>query len=816
MKHLFSRYISIVALFLFFFAFNVQAQAPATGTLYIVGSATPGGWSNPIPDADTAAQRFTQISTNEYKIDVLLIGGNEYKFISVNGSWTNNWGIAKADDPTEVNGGPLTFNSNNILAPSVSGVYTIDVNFAANIFTVKLVSKPKVTISSFSPTLASTGTTVTIHGGGFTGATAVSFGGTAATSFAVVNDSTITAVVSIGSSGTVQVTSPSGVGVSAGFTYNSNTLFIVGNATPGGWNNPIPPVDSALQQFTTISPTEYKITIELMADSSYKFITVNGSWTVNYGISVKNDPTEINGGAIVSNGNDILAPATTGTYVIDVNLATNTFTVTPLVAPTVSIYSFAPTSAGSGDTVLIKGVGFSGTTAVGFGGMSAASFVVLNDSTITAIVDTGASGSVQVIAPKGTVSLAGFVYNAKNQTGFIVGSAVAGGWNNPIPSVDSVAQQFIQVGPNELKITIHLMGGGEYKFIPQDGSWATSYGIAVQDDPTEIYGGAFITNGQNILAPPLSGVYAVDINTKAKTYTVTLVSPDTLFILGSATANGWNNPLQTADSAAQQFTKVSPTEYMITVFLAGDSSYKLIARDGDWTYNWGITNSNDTSMVYSGTLLYGTQSKDILAPHVSGNYTIDVNFATGAFTVISTQPVTLASFSATASSKTILANWHTSTELSTSSFAVQHSTGGVRFTTIGTVKAAGSGANNYQFADNNPTNGINYYRLQTMDKSGAVAYSKVVAVRFTVKATYAVYPTLIHNGTVSIAISDAVAGKAIVRIIDLNGRTLQTGTINIANGTNVLPYKINGTAKGNYILQVETATDKQAFKVIVE
>ena len=114
MKHLFSRYLTVVTFFLLAFSLKALAQ-PSTGTLFIVGSATPGGWSNPIPDANLAAQTFTQVSTNEYKINVLLIGGSEYKFIAKNGSWGENWGIGKADDPTEVNGGPFSSNSQNIL-----------------------------------------------------------------------------------------------------------------------------------------------------------------------------------------------------------------------------------------------------------------------------------------------------------------------------------------------------------------------------------------------------------------------------------------------------------------------------------------------------------------------------------------------------------------------------------------------------------------------------------------------------------------------------------------------------------------------------
>jgi M6 family metalloprotease-like protein len=76
-------------------------------------------------------------------------------------------------------------------------------------------------ISGFSPTTATTNATVTITGNNFTGATAVTFGGTPASSFTVVNATTITAVVGTGSSGDVKVTAPAGVATSSGFTFVS-------------------------------------------------------------------------------------------------------------------------------------------------------------------------------------------------------------------------------------------------------------------------------------------------------------------------------------------------------------------------------------------------------------------------------------------------------------------------------------------------------------------------------------------------------------------------------------------------------------------
>ncbi|NCA19550.1 MAG: hypothetical protein EBS86_00205, partial [Crocinitomicaceae bacterium] len=78
------------------------------------------------------------------------------------------------------------------------------------------------TVTSFSPTSAGLGQTVTITGTNFSSITAVTFNGTNATSFTVVNSTTITAVVGAGTSGSVRVTK-TGVGTPIvtrnGFTY---------------------------------------------------------------------------------------------------------------------------------------------------------------------------------------------------------------------------------------------------------------------------------------------------------------------------------------------------------------------------------------------------------------------------------------------------------------------------------------------------------------------------------------------------------------------------------------------------------------------
>jgi hypothetical protein len=107
---------------------------PKSGTLYIVGSAVADNWANPIPAGDLAGETFTMLSSTHFQLITNLVGGAEYKLISVNGSWTDQWSVASAD--TYPNGGPFVYNGANCIAPANSGTYLIDVNFQTGKFTV--------------------------------------------------------------------------------------------------------------------------------------------------------------------------------------------------------------------------------------------------------------------------------------------------------------------------------------------------------------------------------------------------------------------------------------------------------------------------------------------------------------------------------------------------------------------------------------------------------------------------------------------------------------------------------------------------------
>jgi len=105
---------------------------PASGELYITGSALASGWTNAPPPP----QKFTKLSNTLYEIIVALSGGNSYTFLPTYGSWNDKYSIAVKNDPNEVNGGDFQWQGNDILAPATSGNYKIDVDFQRGKFTV--------------------------------------------------------------------------------------------------------------------------------------------------------------------------------------------------------------------------------------------------------------------------------------------------------------------------------------------------------------------------------------------------------------------------------------------------------------------------------------------------------------------------------------------------------------------------------------------------------------------------------------------------------------------------------------------------------
>lgn len=62
----------------------------------------------------------------------------------------------------------------------------------------------------------------------------------------------------------------------------AGTLWIVGDAAPSGWSNPLPVPYDVSQKFTKISNTLYQLTLDMPGGGGYKLIQIQGDWSSQY------------------------------------------------------------------------------------------------------------------------------------------------------------------------------------------------------------------------------------------------------------------------------------------------------------------------------------------------------------------------------------------------------------------------------------------------------------------------------------------------------------------------------------------------------
>ena len=102
-------------------------------------------------------------------------------------------------------------------------------------------------------------------------------------------------------------------------------------------------------------------------------------------------------------------------------------------------------------------------------------------------------------------------------------------------------------------------------------------------------------------------------------------------------------------------------------------------------------------------------------------------------------PVQLTAFNAVSKDgKTVELTWDVKNENNLSKYELEHSQNGVNFTVIGSVNAAS--LSKYKYIDENPFNGVNYYRLKIYDHDGKYSLSGVKQVVFQNGKSIVVYP----------------------------------------------------------------------------
>lgn len=150
------------------------------------------------------------------------------------------------------------------------------------------------------------------------------------------------------------------------------------------------------------------------------------------------------------------------------------------------------------------------------------------------------------------------------------------------------------------------------------------------------------------------------------------------------------------------------------------------------------------------------------------NYPADVpNTFTG-----SVLPIELISFNANLNIDQVELKWSTASEINNDYMAIEKSRNGKDFKEIGREWGAGNSSSiqNYQFIDQYPDSGNNYYRLRQVDFDGNEQVFQIVNVRYEIKgAGVVLFPTYVE-GILHIDFNTRIKESSIISIYHVSGR----------------------------------------------
>ena len=216
----------------------------------------------------------------------------------------------------------------------------------------------------------------------------------------------------------------------------------------------------------------------------------------------------------------------------------------------------------------------------------------------------------------------------------------------------------------------------------------------------------------------------------------------------------------------------------------------------------------------------GNWTESVVVPTISGDVITfaGVTLSDGYYTIgtknkaASPLPIELVSFTATKNNKVVEVKWETASELNNDYFEVEKSKNGIDFETLTYVKGAGNSTArlNYSTLDENPFNGISYYRLKQVDLDQTFSYSQIQSVEFENGKEFGfdIFPNPSEGNTINVSLENADAKEVLVVVFDVTGKESYSKVL-ITNEANNSVYAIdpsNTLAPGVYLI---TATSNQ-------
>ena len=171
-------------------------------------------------------------------------------------------------------------------------------------------------------------------------------------------------------------------------------------------------------------------------------------------------------------------------------------------------------------------------------------------------------------------------------------------------------------------------------------------------------------------------------------------------------------------------------------------------------------------------------------------------------------PIELFNFNGLIEGKIIRLTWTTASELNNEKFIVEKKSEVGSFRPIVEVKGKGNSIEkqSYQFVDENPFPGLNYYRLKQVDIDGSFEYSQILSINFQRENDIEIFHSPIND---KINIRFEKEKNAIIEIFTIDGQLVFS---DFNNNSTEFSIDLNGLISGLYLVHVKTENQKETMR----
>ena len=160
--------------------------------------------------------------------------------------------------------------------------------------------------------------------------------------------------------------------------------------------------------------------------------------------------------------------------------------------------------------------------------------------------------------------------------------------------------------------------------------------------------------------------------------------------------------------------------------------------------------------------------------------------------------------------------WNVENESGIQQYEIEKSADGINFSKTGIVPALNKGAANYEWTDEQPFEGYNYYRIRSVGRDGKINYAAIVKVQIgKITANISVAPNPVADGFIHLQFKNQPPGIYTSKLFNSLGQLISSNKITVSDISSEQSISIKHLPTGIYQLEIVKPTGNNEFIKII-